>query len=128
MAERHGRNSRLIINGFVTKMATMEMSKTVDKVEVTAFGDSNKRVVVGLPDLTLTFSGFWDDASDALFDAADAGNPVNVYAYPDAANAPTQYWYGAAYIEASWSSGVSAAVALSGSAVASGNWGRLGLP
>lgn len=128
MAERHGKNSRIMINGVVVKMASFTLNKTTEKAEVTAFGDTNKRNVVGLPDLVLQFSGFWDDASDTLFDVADAGSAVNVYAYPDAVNAATQYWWGSAYVDYEVSSSVTAAVAISGTAAAAGNWIRAGLP
>jgi hypothetical protein len=109
-------------------MATLDVGMTRDKVPVTAFGDSNKRVVVGLGDFAASFRGFWDDAVDKLFDVVDAGNPVNCYFYPDAANAPTQYWWGSCYVEASWASGAEAAVSLSGSVSAAGNIVRAGLP
>ncbi len=128
MAERHGKNSRVMINGVVSKMASFDIDMAQDKVEVTAFGDTNKRVVVGLKNFAATFSGFWDDATDTLFDVIDAGNPVNVYFYPDAVNAPTQYWWGSAYVDGKLSSGVTAAVAIAGTVTAAGNFTRSGLP
>jgi hypothetical protein len=128
MAERHGKNSRVIIDSVVVKMATLNLNMTKDKVEVTAFGDTNKRYVVGLKDFAADFSGFWDDATDKLFDVADLDTPVNVYLYPDAVNAPTQYWWGSAYVDASVTSGVSAAVGVSGTVTAAGNFTRSGLP
>lgn len=128
MAERHGKNSRVMLNGAVVKMASFDIDMSQDKVEVTAFGDSNKRRVIGLKDFAASFSGFWDDATDTLFDIIDAGNPVNAYFYPDAVNAPTQYWWGSAYVDGKISSGVTAAVAISGTVTAAGNFTRSGLP
>lgn len=88
MAERHGKNSRVVVDTVVIKSTAFDLSMSQDKVEVSAFGDSNKRYVTGLKDLSATFSGFWDDAIDKLFDVVDGGVPVNVYLYPDAVNAP----------------------------------------
>lgn len=79
MAERHGKNSRVIIDGVVVKMASLNLKMTKDKPEVTGFGDTNKRYVVGLKDFAADFSGFWDDSTDKLFDVADLDTPVNVY-------------------------------------------------
>lgn len=128
MAERHGKNSRVILDGTVVKMNSLNVNLSKDKVEVTGFGDSNKRYVVGFKDVAADFSGFWDDAIDKLMDVSDLETPINVYLYPDAVNAPTQYWWGSAYIDASWSSGTSAAVAVSGSVTAAGNFIRAGVP
>jgi len=36
------------------------LNMATDKVETTALGDANKRYVIGLKDLTGTFSAFWD--------------------------------------------------------------------
>jgi hypothetical protein len=127
MAERHGKNSRVILDGVVVKMASLNLNMAKDKVEVSAFGDGNKRYVVGLKDFSADFSGFWDDAVDKLFDVADLDTPVNAYMYPDAVNAPTIYWWGSAYVDASISSGITAAVGVSGTLTAADNWIRSGV-
>jgi hypothetical protein len=128
MAERHGKNSRILLDGVVVKMASFDIDMSQDTVEVTAFGDSNKRYVVGMKSFAATIGGFWDDATDKIFDIIDAGNPVNCYFYPDAVAAPTQYWWGSAYVDGKVSSGVSAAVAVSGTITAAGNFTRSGVP
>jgi hypothetical protein len=99
------------------------LNMTTDKTEVTSFGDANKTYVQGLKDLAGTLSGFWDSANDALFDAADSADGVRLYLYPSA-DAPTIYWYGPAWLDASISVGVGGAVSVSGSFVANGSWGR----
>lgn len=128
MPERHGRNSRVIIDGVVIKCTQMDLNMTQDTVEVTAFGDQNKRYVLGPKDFQATFSGFWDDANDKLFDVVDAGATVNAYFYPDAVNAPTQYWWGPVLIQASLSSNSQGAVGFSGTASAQGTITRSGTP
>ncbi len=94
-----------------------------DKVETTAFGDANKTYVQGLKDVSGDLSGFFDSATDQLFDAADSADGVKLYLYPSA-DAPTIYFYGPAWVDASISVPVSGAVALSGSFAANGSWGR----
>ena len=43
-----------------------------DKVETTSLGDANKRYVMGLKDLSGSFTAFWDRLDDVLFDCADS--------------------------------------------------------
>ena len=50
-----------------------EISFETDKVDVTAFGDSNHIYVSGLPDASGTFGGFYDDATPQLYTAAQDG-------------------------------------------------------
>jgi hypothetical protein len=127
MAERHGKNGRVIIAGSIVKLTKWSLNRSTDKVDVSGFGDPNKRYVIGKQDLQGSFSGWWDDASDPLFDAADAGSAVLMYLYPDATAAATQYWYGQALIEASIDVDSNSAVAITGSFVAAGNWTRAGV-
>jgi hypothetical protein len=127
MAERHGKNSQVIIDGTIVKCTQMDLNMTQDQVEVTGFGDTNKRYVNGTADFQATFSGFWTDASDKLFDVVDAAAPVNAYFYPDVSNAATQYWWGSVLLQASLGSSVSGAVTFSGSAAAQGTITRAGV-
>jgi hypothetical protein len=128
MAERHGRFGRVIINGNIVKLTKWTLNTTKDKTDVSGFGDTNKRYVFGKGDLTGTLAGFWDDASDALFDAADGGSPVTMFLYPDVTNTPGQYWTGQALIDASIEVDSNGAVAINGSFAATNNWTRQGLP
>jgi hypothetical protein len=94
-----------------------------DKIDVTAFGDPNKQYVQGLRDLTGDLSGFWDNADDKLFDAAESADPVRIYLYPSS-DAPTFYWYGTAWVDASLEVGVSDAVTVSATFAAASAWAR----
>jgi hypothetical protein len=128
MAARHGKNGRVIIGTTVLSSAKWTLNRTTDKVDVSGFGDPNKIYVIGKQDLTGSISGFWDDANDKLFDVADAGVAVNMYLYPDAVNAPTQYWWGSALLDSSIDVDSNGAVSFSGSFSAAAAWTRAGLP
>lgn len=104
-------------------MASFSINMETDKIEVTAFGDANKTYVQGLKDVSGDLSGFWDSADDKIFDAADSADGVKMYLYPSS-NAPTIYFYGPAWVDASIEVGVTDAINVSGSFSANGSWGR----
>lgn len=105
----------------VIGMSKFSMNRATDKIEVTAFGDSNKTYVQGLPDVKGAFSGFWDDTESKPFTAAAAAGGVNMYLYPSS-DAPSKFWSGPAFLDLSMDVDVKGAVALSGSFAASGSW------
>lgn len=107
----------------VISLNTWSLDMPTDKVEVTAFGDTNKQYVVGLSDASGSISGFWDDTSDALYDASRSADGIKMYLYPSS-DAPTKYFYGPAWVDFSISQGVSEAVAVSASYSANGAWGQ----
>lgn len=100
MSRIHGRRGRVYLN--ITSGGTAEpitflnswsISFAVDKAEVTAFGDSNKVYVAGLPDASGEFSGFYDDATAQTYTAATDGVARKFYLYPSTSTS-TQYWFG----------------------------------
>jgi hypothetical protein len=107
----------------VVQLTEWTLNRTTDKVETTAFGDANKTYVQGLPDVQGEISGFWDSATDQLFDAAESADGVKVYLYPSR-DAATVYFYGPAWVDASLSVAVNGAIAISASFSANGSWGR----
>ena len=107
----------------IVYLSEWALNMATDKVETTAFGDANKTYVQGLKDVSGTLSGYFDSATDQLFDAADSADGVKVYLYPSA-DAPTIYFYGPAWVDASISVPVSGAVTISGTIAANGSWGR----
>ena len=110
--------------GSVVGLSKWALDQTTEKIEVTAFGDPNKEYVIGLADVKLSLSGFWDDtASDTLFQAASSNSAVNVYLYPTSLRT-NKYWYGTAWLDATIESDVKDAVKISASGVAGGSWGR----
>jgi hypothetical protein len=93
-----------------------------DKVETTALGDANKRYVMGLKDLSGTFTAFWDRLSDAIFDAAESDEGCFLAIYPSKTS--NQGWEGPAHLDASIKGGVTSAVTIDASFVANGAWTR----
>jgi hypothetical protein len=108
----------------VTGITDWTFDGATDKVPAEAIGDTNKIVLIGLPNANGTFNFSWDDTDDTLFDAADSQEAVRVYVYRDVVNTPTQYRYGTAYIDISESAGISAKVGGSGTFSGAGAWAR----
>lgn len=130
MSRYHGSRGvvYLSITGTGAAIPTISLSKwsldrATDKVDVTAFGDTNKQYVQGLPDIKGTLSGYFDSADDALFDGADSSDGVKLYLYPSSLSS-TIYHYGPAWLDASIDVDAKGAVTVTGSFVAAGSWGR----
>jgi len=107
--------------------ATWSCNFSTDKIDVTSFRDANKVTVPGLPDVSGDFSGFWDDVETTLFAASRSVDGVKLYLYPDIVNKATSYLYGPAWVDFSMKAGVTAAVEVSGTFAANGNWGANGI-
>lgn len=105
-------------------LSTWSMDSATDRVEVTAFADTNKTYVQGLPDLTGELSGFWNDTTDQLYDASRSTDGVKLYLYPSS-DAATKYWYGPAWVDFSIEVPVDGAVTITGSFAANGAWGQM---
>lgn len=123
MARYHGRKGRLYV-GLANDAATAEpvaflsswsISFATDRVDVTAFGDTNKVYVAGLPDASGDYSGFWDNATAQLYTAATDGLARKFYLYPTVDLAGTDYWWGTAFFDFEASASVDGAVEISGS-------------
>jgi hypothetical protein len=130
MAVYHGKKGSILISTSAAGAASAVLSMTewsldmpTDRVETTAFGDTNKTYVQGLRDISGAFSGFWNDAETKLFTAAASTDGIRMYLYPDLTNAPSKYAYGPAWLDVSVNTGVAGAVAVSGSFAANGAWG-----
>jgi hypothetical protein len=100
---------------------TLNMS--TDKAEVTAFGAANKAYVLGFQDVTGSLSGFWDSASDALFDGSESTDGVNMYLYPSS-DAPSKFFSGPAWVDFSIACPATGAVTISGNFAANGDWSQ----
>ncbi len=107
----------------VVYLTSWSLDMATDKVEVTAFQDANKTYVQGLRDIKGSFNGFWDSATDQLFDASESADGIKLYLYPSS-DAPTIYFYGPAWLDASINVAVDGAVTLTSNFVANGSWGR----
>ena len=129
MARYHGKKGVVYIsttgtgNASSVTLTEWSLNMNTDKVETTSFQDANKTYVQGLKDVQGTISGFWDDSDAKLFTAADSSDGIKMYLYPSS-DAPTKYFYGPAWLDASISTSVSGAVSMSGNFSANGSWGK----
>ena len=130
MSRYHGGKGQVLISTTGTGTAIVAVSlskwsldKATDKVEVTAFGDTNKQYVQGLPDVKGTLSGWFDSADDALFDGSESSDGVKLYLYPSSLS-PSIYHAGPAWLDASIEVDAKGAVSINGSFVANGTWIR----
>ena len=101
MARSHGRNGSVYMGVTTAALpspmafqASWTVNMTVDKQDVTAFGDGNKVYVAGLPDSSGDFGGFLDDATGQTYLAATDGLPRSFYLYPNISAQPNIYWFG----------------------------------
>jgi len=94
-----------------------------DKVETSALGSPNKTYVMGLKDISGTFTAFGDRLTDVLFDAADSDTGCYLAYWPYGALS-NQGWEGPAHLDASIKGGVTSAVTIDGNFVANGAWSR----
>lgn len=131
MPKYHGKKGVVYASTSGTGNATMiaqlsewSLNMATDKVEVTCFGDANKTYVQGLRDISGSISGYWNSASDDLFDGAESTDGIKLYLYPSS-DASAQYFYGPAWLDMSISDPVNGAVTISGSFAANGSWGRV---
>ena len=100
---------------------TLDMS--TDKVETTALGDGNKKYVIGLKDVSGSFTAFWDKLDDAIFEAAEASGGCVIGIWPAGAGSP-QGWEGPAWLDASIKGGATSAITIDATFVANGTWTR----
>jgi hypothetical protein len=129
MARYHGKSGYCYIQGSgaaaipVAALTEWSLEMKRDRVDVTAFGDTNKVMVQGLPAFSGSFSGFWDEADDTLYQASEATSGRAMYIYPSR-DAVTKYFYGTAWVDVSASGSMGDAVKIEGTFEAAGAWGR----
>ena len=131
MAKYHGQRGRVYMSTsgsgtavLAVALSSWSLDMPTDLVEVTSFEDSNKVYVQGKKDISGSFSGFWDDQDDSMFDAADSTTPVKMYIYPSA-DAATRYFYGTAWVDASLEGSVDGAVTVAANFKAATSWSRM---
>jgi len=93
-----------------------------DRADATCFGDTNKQYVQGLPDIKGDIGGIWDEtASQALFDVA-LGDVAAFLKLVPSTIAPTYFFSGLAYIDASIEVKHDGAISIKGSFAGAGPW------
>ncbi len=128
MARRHGKNGAVSMDptgsttyAEIVSLNSWTLDAASDNVDVTAFGDTNKQYVKGLPDYKGDIGGWWDSSSVVIFDAAFAGTPVGLKLVPSTLDA-TFFFSGLGYVDAGIECPADGAVSISGTWVAAGNW------
>lgn len=127
----HGKNGRIQMDpaggaALVTlaDMDSWSLDMSTDRVDVTAFSDTNKRRVSGLPDFTGDIGGFWNavaSSSPVYFAAVLAGTPVTLRLIPNILD-PTTYFQGLANVDGGVNVSKSGAITTKGKWDAAGNW------
>jgi len=125
-ARYHGSKGIVRMNGAVVAMATWDLDKSTDKVDVTSFGDLNKVSVQGLPAVKGTISGFWDSGDTTMLAASESATGTTLVLYPSSLAAGV-YHYGPAWLDYKMSVDVNGAVKINGSFEANGSWYHQGL-
>lgn len=132
MARIAGRNGRLYAGigsaGTAEPIAFLNkwsLNFATDKIEVTAFGDSTKVYVAGLPDCQGDYAGFYDNATAQLYTAATDGVARKFYLYPDNTN-NGQYWFGTSIFDFTVDGEVGGPVNISGGFAAASQVQKIG--
>lgn len=119
MARIAGRNAAIYVGATTSAQAspltyqnTWSMSFEVEKIDVTAFGETTKAYVAGIADASGEFAGFYDDASGQTLAAALDGLARKFYLYPNT-NTATQYFFGTIFPDMSINAAVAGAVEVS---------------
>jgi hypothetical protein len=70
MTFRHGKDGRVLVSQYDLSAFLNELSssQTIETAETTTFGSAAKTYITGLNDGTLSFSGMFDGAADAIAD------------------------------------------------------------
>jgi hypothetical protein len=129
MARIHGSHGEVMMDptGGATPVAVASLNKwsldmARDTADVTAFGDTTKQYVMGLPDVKGSIGGWWDSAtSPDLFDVA-LGNVAAFLKLIPSSLEPLFFFSGLAYLSASIEVSATGAVSISGSFVGAGDW------
>lgn len=108
----------------VSALNSWSYSAKRDRVDVTCFGDHNKRKVLGLPDISGALGGFFDSANPVIFDVADGTTPALLRLIPFKLE-PEHYFQGPAYADASIKVDAKGAVSVDASWDAAGDWARV---
>ncbi len=127
----HGRKGAAYISisgsasaSLVALLNSWSLNRETDYAETTAFGDTNKTYVQGLPDISGELSGFWDSDSDALYDGSISSDGVKIYLYPST-DAPSKYFYGPAWLDVSFEVPNDEAATISATFKAKSAWGQM---
>jgi hypothetical protein len=124
MSRHSGRFGKIFISGTaVGSIKSFKLSLKRKKTDVTCMGDANEVQVQGLPAVSGSYTGVWDDVDTAPFTAQASTTYVDMVLYLDYTNNPEKYAYGPAWLDIDIDTSVDKAVDISGDFSAAGNWG-----
>ena len=107
----------------VADVDSWDLDMDRDVVDVTAFGDTNKQSVLGLPNYQGSFTAFYSGpTAGVIIDAAMGSVAVNLKLVPDLVAIATNFFSGLAYLSANIKVSAKGAVTMGGKFVAAGNW------
>jgi len=124
----HGKNGSIYINGpkgvgdKVAVKTEWTLNLNRDFVDATSFGDRNKVYLVGLKDISGTYSGNLDLSGDIGVNAADL-DAIPIYLYADDRDSHEfLVAYGPGFMDASITASNTDAIKTTGNFRASGDW------
>lgn len=130
MARIHGNRGQVLMDpaGGVTYVAvanvdSWDLDMDRDIVDVTAFGDTNKQSVLGLPNYGGSLTWFYSGpTAGVLIDAMLGSVAVGLKLVPDLLDIATNFFTGLAYLSGNIKVSAKGAVTGSSKFVAAGNW------
>ena len=130
MARIHGSKGQVMMDPtggstavVIASLSTWDLSLKRDRVDVTAFGDTNKQWVQGLPDISGSIGGWYENTELDIFDVAAGDTPALLKLIPSSL-APTYFWSGLAFLDSQITVPATGAVAITSSFAAAGPWER----
>lgn len=108
----------------VASLNSWSIDFSVDRIDVTCFGDTNSVKVSSLPNVSGSFAGVFDTVGQKILSGAQDGLTRKMYLYPAAV---TEYFYGDILIDASYEGSVSKEVSISSKFDAAGPIGVVGI-
>jgi hypothetical protein len=133
MARRHGSYGQILMDDappaepgtptpvLVASMNSWSLDLARDRADVTAFGDTNKQYVQGLPDISGDLGGFWDAPNIEIFRVALGDTAAFLKLIPSSLD-PTYFFSGLAFLDANIEVDAGGAVTLGGSFAGAGPW------
>lgn len=126
----HGKNGQVYVDvdgaspfsySLIADLNAWTLDMSTDRVDVTAFGDTNKQRVSGLPDYSGTIGGWFNAGNVTYLDAVLAGIPVQMKLVPNSADSSV-FFSGLANIDGSVNVPATGAASMAGTWDAAGNW------
>lgn len=130
MARQHGYKGQVLIDpaggttySAVASLNSWTLDATRDRADATAFGDTNKVWLQGLPNYSGTFGGIWDPTTTPtqVFDVVLGDVAVGLKLVPSTLT-PSNFFSGLAYLDGGINVGIGGAIAITGSWVAADSW------